>query len=158
SPILLALDTFVHVCRHFDGRNSLAEILKRVEQETSQLISREALERLGTELDQAMVLEGPAFARFRASFQEAMVRPAALAGRSYTAGDAALRTQLAQYFASDRGAGQPPRRTNGSSRRLRGVLSPHIDYHRGGPVYTWSYQQILEQSDIDTFVILGVAH
>jgi MEMO1 family protein len=158
SPILLALDTFVHVCRHFDGRNSLAEILTRVEQETGQLISREALERLVTELDQAMVLEGPAFARFRASFQEAMVRPAALAGRSYTAGDAALRTQLAQYFASDRGAGQPPRRTNGSSRRLRGVLSPHIDYHRGGPVYTRSYQQILEQSDIDTFVILGVAH
>jgi AmmeMemoRadiSam system protein B len=158
SPILLALDTFVHVCRHFDGRNSLAEILTRVEQETGQLISREALERLVVELDHAMVLEGPAFAQFRESFRQAMVRPAALAGRSYTAGDAALRTELAQYFASDRGAGQPPKRADGASRRLRGVLSPHIDYNRGGPVYTWSYQQLLEQGDVDTFVILGVAH
>src|SRR5262249_37063654 len=42
--------------------------------------------------------------------------------------------------------------------RLRGILSPHIDFHRGGPVYTWSYRELVEQSDADTFVILGVAH
>jgi AmmeMemoRadiSam system protein B len=38
------------------------------------------------------------------------------------------------------------------------VLSPHIDFRRGGPVYTWSYRELAEQADIDTFVILGVAH
>ena len=46
----------------------------------------------------------------------------------------------------------------GRSRRLRGVLSPHIDFRRGGPVYTWSYRELAEQADIDTFLILGVAH
>jgi AmmeMemoRadiSam system protein B len=38
------------------------------------------------------------------------------------------------------------------------VLSPHIDFKRGGPVYTWSYNELAAQTDIDTFVILGVAH
>jgi AmmeMemoRadiSam system protein B len=37
-------------------------------------------------------------------------------------------------------------------------LSPHIDFQRGGPVYTWSYRELVEQSHANTFVILGVAH
>ena len=41
---------------------------------------------------------------------------------------------------------------------LRGVLSPHIDFQRGGPVYTWSYKELVENSQADTFVVLGVAH
>src|SRR5262249_47895214 len=53
----------------------------------------------------------------------------------------------------------PPRLGNGhSGTRLRGVLSPHIDFHRGGPVYTWSYREVVERCDADVFVILGVAH
>src|SRR6185312_14050586 len=85
------------------------------------------------------------------------VRPPALAGRSYAGSGPALRAQLAQFFAHDRGAGLP--RVEAAPRaRLRGILSPHIDFHRGGPVYTWSYKELVEQSDADTFVILGVAH
>ncbi len=45
-----------------------------------------------------------------------------------------------------------------TARKLRGILSPHIDFYRGGPVYTWSYKELVEQSDADTFIILGVAH
>ena len=37
-------------------------------------------------------------------------------------------------------------------------MSPHIDFQRGGPVYTWSYRELVEKSHADTFVILGVAH
>jgi MEMO1 family protein len=64
---------------------------------------------------------------------------------------------MAQFFTHDRGAG-PPRPDAAPKARLRGILSPHIDFHRGGPVYTWSYKELVEQSDADTFVILGVAH
>ncbi len=41
---------------------------------------------------------------------------------------------------------------------MRGILSPHIDFHRGGSVYTWSYKELVEKSEADTFVVLGVAH
>ena len=37
-------------------------------------------------------------------------------------------------------------------------LSPHIDFQRGGSVYTWAYRELIEKSNADTFVILGVAH
>ena len=48
---------------------------------------------------------------------------------------------------------------NGSaSDRLLGVLSPHIDFARGGPAFAWAYRQIVEKSDADLFVIFGTAH
>jgi AmmeMemoRadiSam system protein B len=37
-------------------------------------------------------------------------------------------------------------------------LSPHIDFRRGGLVYTWSYKELVENTQADTFVVLGVAH
>jgi AmmeMemoRadiSam system protein B len=37
-------------------------------------------------------------------------------------------------------------------------LSPHIDFQRGGSVYTWSYKELVERCQADTFVVLGVAH
>ncbi|MHC5544881.1 AmmeMemoRadiSam system protein B, partial [Singulisphaera rosea] len=83
---------------------------------------------------------------------------AALAGRSYAGSERALRAQLGRIFAHAEGSGLPRPEPSKPSRRLRGILSPHIDFHRGGPVYTWSYRELIERSEADTFVILGVAH
>ena len=69
-----------------------------------------------------------------------------------------MRAQLQEYFLGAGGAGPLSTINPAGPRRLRGVLSPHIDFRRGGPVYTWSYKELAEQTDIDTFVILGVAH
>ena len=85
-------------------------------------------------------------------------RPAAFAGRAYPASPPALRAQLATYFEHRDGAGAGRRPTEPPGSSLRGVLSPHIDFTRGGPVYTWAYRELLERSDADVFVILGVAH
>ena len=41
---------------------------------------------------------------------------------------------------------------------IRGLLAPHIDFHRGGPVYAWAYKEILERCDADLFVVLGTCH
>jgi hypothetical protein len=67
---------------------------------------------------------------------------------------------MGQFFAHGQGAGLPRVGDPAANpaERLRGILSPHIDFHRGGPVYTWSYKELIERSDADTFVILGVAH
>ena len=158
SPVLVPLDAFVHVCRHFDGTNTLVEISARVHRETGQRLATESLERLVEQLDKAMVLDGSTFASFREAFRQSQQRPAALAGRSYAGEDATLRTQLQGYFHANGGAGPLPIGGPVRTRRLRGVLSPHIDFRRGGPVYTWSYRELAEQADIDVFVILGVAH
>ncbi|HMF38268.1 MAG TPA: hypothetical protein VKF17_16615, partial [Isosphaeraceae bacterium] len=98
NPVLVSLDAFIHVCRHFDGLNTLAEIRLRVQRETGQRLAAEVLERLVEQLDQAMVLDGPTFASFQETFRQSQHRPAALAGRSYAAEDATLRAQLQGYF------------------------------------------------------------
>ena len=112
------------------------------------------------QLDQAMVLDGPTFAAFHAAYRQERVRPPALAGRSYAGHRVAPSGRNWRSSLRTTG-GRGFRRTEDHAERaarLRGVLSPHIDFHRGGPVYTWSYKELVEQSDADTFVILGVAH
>jgi AmmeMemoRadiSam system protein B len=61
-------------------------------------------------------------------------------------------------FGGRDGAGVPAVAGAGPADGFRGILSPHIDFQRGGPVYTWSYRELVERSGADTFVILGVAH
>jgi AmmeMemoRadiSam system protein B len=86
------------------------------------------------------------------------VRPAALAGRSYEASAPALRSQIDRYFEHAEGSGPYGGRKTRPAGRLRGVISPHIDFCRGGPVYTWAYRELVELSEADVFVLLGVAH
>jgi AmmeMemoRadiSam system protein B len=109
-----------------------------------------------------MVLEGPTFSAFVDAYRNERTRPPAHAGRAYAGTERALRAQLGQLFANQNGSGHPAADGHGNgvsvASRLRGILSPHIDFQRGGTVYTWSYKELVEQSDADTFVIFGVAH
>jgi AmmeMemoRadiSam system protein B len=164
APVLVPLEIFLPICRHFDGCHSLEEIRGRVESETGEPLCPETLKRLVSQLDRAMVLDGPTFASYLDSYRRSPRRPAALAGRSYAANEVLLRDQLTGYFQAPNGAGMAGTRVGTGAEntarngRLRAVLSPHIDFRRGGPVYTWAYRALAEQPGIDTFVILGVAH
>jgi AmmeMemoRadiSam system protein B len=162
EPVMVPSRLYHAVVRHFNGRNTLADLQDRLFRQEGRTVAAAELERLVAELDQAMALDGPTFAAFQEEYRRARVRPAALAGLSYRATEHGLRAQLAQYFAHADGAGSPGAR-NGhlpdpATTRVRGVLSPHIDFERGGPVYTWAYKSLAERSGADTFVILGVAH
>ena len=160
DPVLIPLDAYQRVVRHFDGRTTLPQVLDRIRSETGQDVEMAELVRLVTQLDQAMVLDGPRFDAFHQTFRRGQVRPPALAGRSYPATERALREELASYFTHARGSGHPtpsPAKARGRT-RLRGVLSPHIDYQRGGPTYSWAYRELAERSDAEVFVVLGVAH
>ncbi len=159
QPFVLPLDLFNHIVRHFDGRSSLIEIQAIVLRQTGMFVALKELQDLVRRLDAAMIIEGPTFERFFQSYRESGRRPAAMAGRSYAGTVRALTAQLEQFFVGANGAGVPV----GSSlpwqpSAMRGILSPHIDFQRGGSVYTWSYKELVENSDADTFVILGVAH
>jgi len=157
QPIMIPHDGFHHIVRHFDGQSTLVEIQARVMRQTGLFLAIKELEELVQRLDAAMLLEGPTFASFLESYRQSGKRPAALAGRSYAGTVRALRAQLEQFFVGAGGAGRPsaPREASGA---FRGILSPHIDFQRGGSVYAWSYKELVEQTDADTFVILGVAH
>lgn len=159
GPVMIPMDGFHWVVRHFDGTRGLRDIQADVMRQTGQMIPSADLESLVAQLDRAMVLDGPTFQAFHKDYRDAHTRPAALAGRSYAGTERALRAQLARYFAHERGAGMPDSEgAPGPSGSLRGILSPHIDFNRGGPVYSWPYRELVERSDAEVFVVLGVAH
>jgi MEMO1 family protein len=159
QPVVIPLDLFNQVVRHFDGRSSVPEIQAIVLRNTGLFVALQELRDLVQRLDGTMILEGPTFNAFVQSYRETGRRPAALAGRSYAGSVRALNAQLEHFFLTPEGAGVPGAIGAGNSHNgLRGIVSPHIDFQRGGSVYTWSYKELVEKSDADTFVILGVAH
>jgi AmmeMemoRadiSam system protein B len=159
QPVMIPHDGYHHIIRHFDGQSTLSEIQARVMRQTGLFLAMHELEDLVRRLDAAMLLDGPTFANFLQGYRSSGKRPAALAGRSYAGTVRALRAQIEQFFVSSEGAGRPAARSEKPrSGTLRGILSPHIDFERGGTVYTWAYKDLVERTDADTFVILGVAH
>lgn len=79
-------------------------------------------------------------------------RPPALAGLSYPADPADLTRSFIEFSNGDD--------LNGwSSWQGRGIISPHIDYHRGGPVYAsvWKRAEAAVQ-EADLVLIFGTDH
>ncbi len=65
---------------------------------------------------------------------------------------------LAGYFAAAEQPGDAAAEVGGPGGEICGLISPHIDPRRGGPVYARAYRQIAEHCQADRFVIFGTAH
>jgi AmmeMemoRadiSam system protein B len=145
----------------FDGERSVSEIHEVVSSRHGTAAPGvEEIARFAERLDDAGFLDSPRFARRRRAIEEAWLaspsRPAAHAGGAYMADPEALKGQIDGFFRHAEGPGLPV--ANPGAPRLRGLIAPHIDFHRGGPTYAWAYRALLEQSDADLFVILGTCH
>jgi AmmeMemoRadiSam system protein B len=147
----------------FDGEHRVADIQEILRARHGEAPTAEQIGGLIGQLDEAGFLESPRFAARRQALEEAFrrspVRPAVHAGGAYAAGAAELGAQIDGFFVHPEGPGTPPRRPTASpAPPLRGLIAPHIDYHRGGPVYAWAYRELVERTDADLFVILGTCH
>lgn len=145
-----------------NGRHTLAEIQSLFKRQADATVSMADLKALTAQLERAHWLEGVPFEEFRLAclhdYLSDPVRPAAHAGGAYAGKPEALREQLAETFTGPAGPGNvgPAARSNG--RKLCGIVSPHIDLHRGGETFAWAYKALVEQSRADLFVIFGTAH
>jgi AmmeMemoRadiSam system protein B len=126
------------------------------------------IDELLTALDQAVLLDNDHFAseveRAREQYQSGAFRPAALAGMSYPADPDELREMLQGYIdairdgestqdARDTGDGLPEGFDG------RGIVSPHIDYLRGGPIYAKVWSKAAETARAaDLAIVFGTDH
>lgn len=115
-----------------------------------------AVEQLLDALDQACLLENEraCVAQVAAleEYRRAPFRPPACAGSSYPDTAPALSRALNDYF-KEHGAGSP------AAHDARGIISPHIDYPRGGPVYAQAWRaadRMAQQADLA--IIIGTDH
>ena len=161
EAVVLLHGALLEIVSLFDGEHTVADIQAAVMRRHGQLVERRQIEEIAEALDQQGFLDSPGFAERRAvidgSFLASPTRPAAHAGGAYALDAVELHTTLDGFFAPPDGPG-PIDGERAARPEVRGVIAPHIDFHRGGPAYAWAYRELAERSRADLFVILGTCH
>jgi AmmeMemoRadiSam system protein B len=118
------------------------------------------IDRLLSALDQAYLLDNDTYAqamkRALAEFRAAPFRPASGAGQSYPDNPHELKRLLDGYLNQ---AQATPQEMPVPSTPIRGLVSPHIDYARGGLVYAQVWRQAADAvRAADLALIVGTDH
>jgi len=146
----------------FDGEHSIAEMQAILRRRHGAAPGPEQIGALVRSLDEAGLLESERFRERRQAIEDAFrqspTRPATHAGSAYEGDPAGLASQISSFFLHPHGPGPPGGARRDGTAPLRGLIAPHIDFHRGGPTYAWAYRELLERSDADLFVVLGTCH
>jgi AmmeMemoRadiSam system protein B len=159
SSVVMLPAGIVEILTLLDGEHSLTDIQADIMRQHGELVRREQLESLCASLDEHGFLDSPAFAARRQAidreYLEAPRRPASHAGGAYDDDPGTLRTMMDGFFTAEGGPG-PMNGFQGGG--VRGLIAPHIDFHRGGPAYAWAYRDLAERGEADLFVIFGTCH
>ncbi|MCB0192716.1 MAG: AmmeMemoRadiSam system protein B [Anaerolineae bacterium] len=139
-----------------NGEHTVTEIEFNLKSQYGLNVSRDVITNFLNQFDQALILDGETYniAKCRAvdEFRSAPYRKPALAGGPYPAEKNALRRKLKKYVDQ---VGPVPV----SAATSRAIISPHIDYHRGGPVYAQVWQSAAEAvREAELVIIIGTDH
>ena len=161
SSVVMLPGGVVEIVALFDGSHSFVDIQAELMRRHGEIVPRAQLEELVGGLDEHGFMESARFAECRAAiegeFLASPVRPASHAGGAYAAEPDELRQAMDAFFSQPEGPG-PIEWPGAPSRGVVGAITPHIDFHRGGPAYAWAYRRLAEQCDGDLFVIFGTCH
>ena len=149
-----------------DGQRDLGSIRTAAMLLHGLSITQEQVDAFFGRLDEALLLEGPQFEEARArvleSYRGLPYRTPALAGPSYPADPVALEKTLDGYMEE---VGEEPKdspspvKGEGMNAGIVGVLSPHIDYHRGHRSYAKTWRHVSEAAaECELAIILGTDH
>lgn len=159
EPVFLN-QALVFLVSRMDGGHTLREIQADFLQASSEILPIEDLESIVTQLDRKHYLDSPElhahYQNLVQAYQDAPSRPPRHAGSAYAKDRDALAAQLHSCFVHPEGPGALAKSGNGAP--LRGLIAPHIDFARGGPVYAHAYKALADHPGADTFIIFGTCH
>jgi hypothetical protein len=162
GQIMLTPPAFFIACQ-LDGRNDIVDIQYAfAKQFGGHILLADDIHRIVMYLDENGFLQTARFAELQQrivdEYTQSTVRPAYLAGKAYPGEPDQLRAFLDNFFVRDGGPGA----WSGTSRRqtlpARCLITPHIDFHRGGHSYAHGYWHFYQQGQPTTVFIFGVAH
>jgi hypothetical protein len=157
QPLFLH-STPLFVVSRLDGTNSLRDIQADYMRATGDILPMQEILDLVRQLDDCLYLDSTRFLNRQEElvleFRRSPTRPARHAGAAYEADETALRAQISGFFSDPEGPAAAP---SSSGAALRGLVSPHIDFHRGGPTYAHAYAA-LSGGAAGRFVIFGTCH
>ena len=145
-----------------DGRRSAPELVSAATKASGTLLAASEIASLISRLEEAGFLETPkvrdARRRILEGFLSGSCRKALLRGSGYPQGGLELASFLGKFFQDPKGPGRPMADKPSRTLPPLGLVAPHIDLHRGGTSYAWSYGALAECPPPDAVVALGVAH
>lgn len=142
-----------------DGTRNIAALRTILELRTGLRVGPDYLEKMFVALDRALMIDNEHSAQvYREAlekFRSAPSRPPTMADRVYPADSEMLEQVLCDYFSR-----LPPDMENtAKTGKIRGLVSPHIDYQRGGIVYAGVWHRAAEAvRDAEVAIILGTNH
>jgi MEMO1 family protein len=144
------------ITQFFDGQSSIRELSAKFSKRYGFPFPHEPLEELVAQLSSNCLLDDDVYRESLADYRTLRLRPASCAGSSYPKTEKALRLLLEEQCELAGGPGQSAALREGEI--LRALVVPHIDLNRGGPCYSWGYEELKKNSRARTFVILGTSH
>ena len=160
SAILQMSQEAFFVVTLLNGTRDIRDIQAIFMRQFGQLVHSEMIEELIEQLDSCHFLDNDRFTTLKnetiESFLSSATRPASHAGTAYPDNEKELRQSLAVMFRD----GDTEREINWSKddNSIRGFIVPHIDFERGGPCYGLGYAELAENSQAETYIVLGTAH
>jgi MEMO1 family protein len=159
NKVLLVPQTLAALLSFCDGTRTPHTLMLDFAAQYGSAIPMSIVDDLLATLDEALMLENERTAQARAqallAYRQAHFRPPALAGLSYPAEASALWHLLQDYLEEVEEI--PPLSPDWSSKV--GLLSPHIDYPRGGKVYAEVWQRAAQAArEAELVVLFGTDH
>lgn len=157
APTSATVHRWVAVILGFcDGERDLNGIRAAFEVRTGQSLPLDQLRHLFEQLDDALFLESPRYYEQRdeilRAYRTAEFRPPALADRVYSSDPTRLASELDAHDRWTTSSAQPVN-------DVRGIVSPHIDYQRGGAIYAETWRRAEKSVNAaDVVVIFGTDH
>lgn len=164
SPVVVSREA-LFLLDLIDGTRTIAGLRAALALRAGIQISEKSIHDFVQRLDRAGLLDSEAYQRklerLRDEFGSSPARAAIHAGAAYPAEPQALRPYLDSFYSHPDGPGVPSpesRVPSPRSRRLLGLVAPHVDLHRGGPTYAWAYRALAEAPTSDLYIVLGTRH
>jgi len=153
----MALAPLLELC---DGTRDEAALRASLAVRAGVQIGPSTLEQVLEQMDEALLLDNQHFAEAYASalndFRNAPFRAPASAGQSYPADPDELKARLESYAKESGQNDEPVAAPEGE---IRGLVSPHIDYERGGQVYAGVWHAAAEAiKEAELAIVLGTDH
>lgn len=150
----LSLAPLLEFC---DGTRDEAGVRASLAVRAGVQIGATTLESILAQMDDALLLDNERFAEAYAAalqeFRTATFRQPILAGESYPADPEALKEALRSYVHDAERQGDAP------AGEIRGLVSPHIDFDRGGVVYAQVWEDAAEAvREAEVAVLFGTDH
>lgn len=160
---LLVPQPYVPALALCDGSRTVATLRAALAMRYGLFLTTQRLEEFIAALDDSLLLQNERSQQARlaaqAEFRQAPFRAAASAGQSYPADPHELALYLQKYLDSLNGAASGSTSPSNGNGSIHGLVSPHIDYERGGPVYAqvWGQAaQAVQQADLA--IVFGTDH